>query len=204
MNKYSINAVALAIGFAFSAGVMAQAISKDDYKAGKTRIGTEYKAAKAACSSLSGNPGDICVLEAKGKEKIARADLEASYKPSRKTQYNARVAKAEAEAAVAKERCDDLAGNAKDVCVKEAKAIETGAKADAKSQMKVSDANATFNEKTTDARGKAVEKGVAARKDASEDKTDAQYGVAKEKCDTFAGAAKDNCVIQAKARFGKS
>jgi hypothetical protein len=34
------------------------------------------------------------------------------------------VTQAKADYLVAKERCDDLAGNAKDVCVKEAKAAE--------------------------------------------------------------------------------
>jgi hypothetical protein len=35
---------------------------------------------------------------------------------------------------VAKEKCDDKAGNEKDVCVKEAKAALVRAKADAKAQ----------------------------------------------------------------------
>jgi hypothetical protein len=33
---------------------------------------------------------------------------------------------------VAKEKCDDLSGNAKDVCVKDAKAAQAKAKAEAK------------------------------------------------------------------------
>ena len=195
--------IVLAFGFAFSAGSMAEGISKDDYKAGKDSIAAEHKSSKARCASLSGNPNDICVAEAKGKEKVAMAELEASYKPTRKTRYQARVAKAEADYAVAKERCDDLAGNAKDVCVKEAKAAETAAKADANAQMKTSDANATANEKSADARSKANNQAADARKDAAADKLDAEYGVAKEKCDTYAGGAKDHCLDQAKARFGK-
>ena len=193
MKKFNVNVIALALGFAFSAGALAEGISKDDYKAGKDSIAAAYNSAKADCASLSGNPNDICVAEAKGKEKIARAELEARYKPSRTTHYQVRVAKAEADYAVAKERCDDLAGNAKDVCVKEAKAAEATAKADAKAQMKTADANATANKKTADA-----------RKDATADKLDAEYAVAKEKCDTYAGGAKDHCLVQAKAQFGKS
>ena len=42
------------------------------------------------------------------------------------------IAKAEADYRVAKEKCDDSAGNAKDVCLKEAKAAEAAAKAEAK------------------------------------------------------------------------
>jgi hypothetical protein len=46
------------------------------------------------------------------------------------------MAKAEADYDVAKEKCDDQSGNAKDVCKKDAKAAFTSAKADAKSTRK--------------------------------------------------------------------
>ena len=193
MKNFNLNVIALAVSLAFSASAFAEGISKDEYKAGKDRIAAEYKLAKASCASLAGNPNDICVAEAKGAEKVAKADLEASYKPSHKTHYKASVAKAEADYAVSKEKCDDLAGNAKDVCVKEAKAAETSAEADAKAQLKSSDAKTTAREKSVDA-----------RKNANEDKIDAQYAVAKEKCDDLAGNAKDACVNEAKVRFGKS
>jgi len=204
VTKLNIKVIALTVSFAFSTGAMAQAMSKNDYLAGKDRIAAEYKSAKAACVSFSGNPNDICMAEANGREKIARANLDAGYKPTRKSHYQARVAKAEADYAVARERCDDMAGNAKDVCVKEAQAAETTAKADAKAQMKTSDANDTANEKSAEARSEANVKANDARKDAAADTLDAQYGVAKEKCDTYAGGAKDHCLDQAKARFGKS
>lgn len=192
MNTLHSNAIALAITLAFSAGAMAEGMTKDAYKAGKEKISAEYKTAKAACSSLSGNQSDICVAEAKGKEKVARAELDASYKPTAKSHYEARVAKAEADYGVAKEKCDDMAGNSKDVCLKEAKAAETAAKAEAKAQMKAADANMTASEKKSDA-----------RKDAAEDKSDAQYAVAKEKCDSYSGAAKESCLSKAKEQFKK-
>ena len=129
MNKLNIKAIALAVSLGFSAGAMAQTMSKTDYTASQNKISSDYKAAKAACASLSANAKDICVAEAKGGQKVANAELEASYKPTTKTRYQARVAKAEADYGVANEKCDDLAGNAKDVCVKEAKAAQTTAKA---------------------------------------------------------------------------
>jgi hypothetical protein len=193
MNKFNTGAMALALGFAFSTTVVAQAMSRHDYQAGKDRIATEYKSDKAGCLALSGNASDVCNLQARGKEKVAIATLEAAYKPTVQNHYEVRVAKAEADYAVARERCDDLSGNPKDVCVKEAQAAETAAKADAKVQMKTAEAAATAGEKSSDA-----------RRDASSDKRDADYAVAKEKCDTFAGSAKDSCIDQAKVRFGKS
>jgi hypothetical protein len=83
---------------------------------------------------------------------------------------------------VAKEKCDDLAGNAKDVCVKEAKAVEVKALADAKLGKQVAEANVS----------------------AADDKRDADYKVAAEKCDALAGDAKAACLSAAKAKFGKS
>jgi len=193
MNTLNIKTIAIALTLAFSAGAMAQGMSKADYQAGKDRISADYKSARGACTSFSGNAKDICVADAEGKKNVAKAELEVSYKPSAKTKYDARVARAEADYAVAKEKCDDLAGNPKDVCVKEAKAAQVAAKADAKAWMKTAEANST-----------ASEKGADARKDARADKADADYAVAKEKCDSLAGGAKDQCLNDAKARFGKS
>jgi hypothetical protein len=203
MNKLNSKLIALAAGLAFSAGAMAQSLSKDDYKASKDKITAEYKTAKTGCASLSANAKDICIAEAKGQEKVARADLEAGYKPTVKNRYKARVAKAEADYAVAKQRCDDKAGNVKDVCVKEAKAAAISAKADAKAQMKTSEANNAADKTSDKARSDANSKSAEARKDANADKMDAEYKVATEKCDTFSGSAKDTCLNQAKARFGK-
>ena len=204
MNTFNIKALVITVSLAFSAGVMAQNITRTEYKAGQDRISKDYKQAKAGCDGLSGNTEDICNVEAKGNEKVALAELETQYKPSVKNHYNLRVARAEADYAVANERCDDSAGNVKDVCVEEAKAAETAAKADAKAQMKTSDANAAASKKSVAARREANEESSAARSDASADKLEAEYTVAKEKCDAFAGGAKDTCLDRAKMNFGKS
>lgn len=132
MNRIHMTTIAAAIALAFSTGAMAQNLSKDDYKAGKDKIAAEYKSAKAGCGSLKANAKDVCMAEAKGKEKVAKAELEASYKPGDKTRQAVGMAKAEADYAVAKEKCDDKAGNDKKSCVKEAKTAEASAKAAAK------------------------------------------------------------------------
>jgi len=156
MNKFNINVIALAVSFVFSANAMAHNMSKSDYKASKDSIATAFKWDKESCVSLSGNLNDVCVAEANGKERVARAELEDSYKPTRKTHYQARVAKAESDYAVAKERCDDyMDSNEKDDCMKEAKAAETAAKADANALMNVSDASVLPSEKSTEARSGA-------------------------------------------------
>ena len=153
-----------------------------DYIGSKTRISADYKADKATCTALSANAKDICVEEAKAKEKVARAELEYGYTGKPNDRHKVLVAKAESAYAVAKEKCDDKAGNDKDVCVKVAKAIEVKALADAKMAKAIGEA----------------------RKDAADDKRDADYKVAAEKCDAMAGDAKAGCIAAAKAKFGKN
>jgi hypothetical protein len=193
MFRLNVSVVATAIALAFSTAALAQGMSKDDYKAATQRISADGKVARTNCDSLSANAKDICVAEAKGAEAIAKAELEARNKPSVKARYDVRVAKAQADYSIAREKCDDMAGNAKDVCVKEAKAAEVAAKADATAERKSADANKMSRETSSDA-----------RKEAASEKRDADYAVAVEKCDTYAGGAKDYCVQQAKVRFGKS
>lgn len=113
---------------------------------------------------------------------MALAELTYSYSGKVDDRNKVLVAKAESAYAVAKERCDDQAGNAKDVCRKEAKAVEVKALADAKLGKEIGEA----------------------RKDAASDKRDADYKVAVEKCDALAGDAKASCVATAKASYGKT
>jgi osmotically-inducible protein OsmY len=140
MNKIKINAIAIAIGLAFSAGATAQNMSKAEYKSGKDGIAAEYKSAEAACASVAGNAKEVCEAKAKGKERVARAELKARYSPSNQNHYAVSVAKAKAAYSVAEEQCDAKSGNDKQVCEKEAKAAEAGAIAHAKAQLKSAEA----------------------------------------------------------------
>ena len=93
------------------------------------RIEAEYKADKAKCDAMSGNAKDVCVKEAKGKEKVAKAELDAKKNPSERNTRKVEEAKADAKYEVAKERCDDMKGKEKSACEKEAKAEHERAKA---------------------------------------------------------------------------
>ena len=204
MTSLKINAVALAVGLAFSTVAMADTMTKAQHNDKEKAIEADYKAAKTSCNSLAGNTKDICLAEAKGKANVAKADLAAQFQPSAKHKNAARVARAEADYAVASERCDDKAGNEKDVCVKEAKAAKVRAIADAKVGLETSKANAKANEESAEAGAKAAAAKAEVRKDAAVEKRDADYAVAKEKCDVLAGPAKDACLNEAKVRFGKN
>jgi len=183
---------AAGIAFAGASHAADKTMSRDAYKADKDKITAEYKSEKDHCSSMSGNAKDICQAEAKGKEKVAKAELEANYKNTDRARYDARVAQADADYDVAKEKCDDMSGNQKDVCMKEAKAMRTKEKANAKiAKVDSSTVHDTANKR------------AEARTDARKDTREAEYKVAAEKCDALSGAAKDQCVKDAKAHYGK-
>ncbi len=203
MNPLNLSAIALALGLILCNSAMAESISKPQYKSQKNTIDAQYKTDKRACASLADNANDICIAAAKGKKSTAQAELEASYQPSPQHSYEAQTAKAEADYAVAIEKCDDKAGNDKDVCVKEAKADKVHQIADAKSKMKSTEANAEANDTSSAAQATAAEKKAEAHSDAQIDKRNADYLVAKEKCEVLANNAKDLCLSEAKNRFGK-
>ncbi len=188
----------------FSAAATAGTMSKSEYKSAKEDIQAEYKSSKAGCHSFSGNAKDICQVEAKGKENVAMAELAEKNRPGPKAHFDVRMAIADAGYAAAKEKCDDLAGNAQDVCVKEAKAAHTSAKADAETQRTTAAANKTASDKSAKARGEENKEIFDARQDAAADKRNADYKVAVEKCDALAGTTKEVCMGDAKARYGKS
>ena len=180
MNMKSIN-VLLAAALCATGIVAYAATTKDEHSAAVKNAEMSYKTAKAACDSLNGNAKDVCVAEAKVEKTYAIAKADGDFKNTPKAIYDGRKDVASAEYDLAKTKCDAKAGNDKNVCIKEAKAVEVRAQADAKAGNKISDARA----------------------DASDAKNTANYKVAIEKCDAFSGDTKDACVKNAKARFNK-
>jgi hypothetical protein len=189
--KAKLMALALAAAFGYSSSGLA-ALSKEELKAEENRISAEHKTAKDQCDSLKANAKDICVAEANGANKIAKAQLEARDKGTLKAQANARLARVEADYAVAKERCDDLAGNVKDVCVMDAKAALARGKTDAKVEREAKEADRDANKRV-----------AQVQEAASRETARAEYKAARERCDRYAGDAQDRCVSDAKVAFGR-
>jgi len=97
-----------------------------------------------------------------------------------KAGYESAKAAAKAAYDVAAKRCDESTGNAKDVCIAEAKAVRTRAEAEA------------------EVRSQGTPK---ARENAAEEIAEAEYKVAREECNARSGNDKDVCVKVAKARL---
>jgi hypothetical protein len=177
-NRFTKHALALGALLA-AAGALAAPLNRTDYLAGKDRISADYKVDKAACQQTTGNAKDICVLQAKGKEAVARAELELGYTGKPGDAAKVPVVRADTDFKIAKERCDDLAGNPKATCLTEAKAVHEKALADAKLSKTVGQA----------------------RQESATDKRQADFAVARQKCDSLTGDAQSACIVSAKARF---
>lgn len=173
--------LACAALMAVSGSAFAENFSKATYNAAKDDLKNVYKQEHAACDKLSGNAKDICVEEAKGHEKVAMAQLEYNYTGKTEDGLKVEEARYEARYEVAKEKCDDFAGDKKDICVREAKTARDKAKADLKQ----------------------AKKNTEAAEDAEQAKMKADYKLASAKCDTLSGDAKDVCVASAKARYNQ-
>ncbi|MES2128749.1 MAG: hypothetical protein V4463_15885 [Pseudomonadota bacterium] len=159
----------------------ASAEQKAGLKAATTAAEADFLVARRKCEVLSGNPGAVCVAEARLVQTHAETEAKLRFDDSLGTRTAARKAVAESEFDLAKMRCKSETGNDKDVCMKQANANKVIALADAKADSKV----------------------LTARDDAEHDKAKARYKVALEHCDAFKGKTHDDCVVDAKARFGQ-
>jgi hypothetical protein len=179
---------ALALGaMAAGAANVPGAMTKPAYKAAGQRIDAQYKAEKAACKRVRGNSRDLCMLQAKAHQEIAQAQLEAQYKPSPEADRKAMDAKADADYALAKAKCDGLKDKAKDTCELQAKVRRDAARRLAVVQ-KVQKLNAL---KDKDSRAPRVE-------------TPAQHYAAQKAYCEIQGAERDSCLSELKRRYGKA
>jgi hypothetical protein len=126
----------LAIASSCLVATQAGAMSQDEYKVAKERIDAAYKVDKAKCDPMKDNAKDVCEKEAKGKQNVAKAELEQQFKPSDGNSRKVAEEKVKANYEVAKEKCDDQKGDAKSACEKEAKAEEAKGKADVRAMAK--------------------------------------------------------------------
>ena len=127
----------LALASTCFVATQASAMTGDEHKVAKEKIEADYKVAKAQCDTMKDNAKDVCQKEAKGKENVAKAELEQQYKPSDSHARKVEEEKVKANYDVAKEKCDDQKGDAKSACEKQAKADEAKGKADIKAMKKM-------------------------------------------------------------------
>lgn len=81
-------------------------LRESDYRDQHARIDAIHREAMAYCAVLSGNTRDVCVAEADGKQRVARAELEAAHRPSAARTHAASVATLESQFTADMKRCD--------------------------------------------------------------------------------------------------
>lgn len=140
----------------------ATGISKDAYKTEKDRIEADAKSAKAACKSMKDNAKDICEAEAKGKEKLAKKELDLKKNPNDKNRADVEKMKVEVAYELAKEKCEDQKGAEMATCKKNAKADKDKAMAALKGNRNVA-ANTGASGSTTGTTGTASGTGSTSR-----------------------------------------
>ena len=181
-----------------AAGVLAGpvwALSSQALKAEQQRIAAETQAARASCQKLDGNAKTICLARAQGDERVGKAELRARHQPTAKHLYQAHLARAEADYAVARQRCAALADAPRKVCRQDAQAAYVTARENAKVARAVAAPGQTRLEKA--AHVAEVRQAAAARKN------DANHQAAVRRCEVLAGDAKTACVSEAQRQFGK-
>jgi hypothetical protein len=135
MTVMKMTLAAAALSFAYAGPLFAaDNMSKDQNKAEKQRIEQEAKAAKEKCKDMKGNAKDICMAEANGNEKVAKAELALKQNDTPKNRYDVAAAKADMEHNIAREKCDEMKGKEKETCQKDAKNARDTAKKQAKSE----------------------------------------------------------------------
>ena len=119
---------AIVIGMTLSATAPADETSRANKRAADLKYdqtvrqaNADYKAARAKCNHLGGNDKDVCVKEAKAAKTTSLSNAKAA-KKNAGTNAEARADSREARYEVAKEKCESMSGEAKNVCKKEAEA----------------------------------------------------------------------------------
>lgn len=126
------------VGMLLSIGVNADdslPTQTQDTKISEAQIKERYRSDRVVCKTMSGHTKEICIAEAKGREKISKAELVDRKANSEKSRYDVLMTKALVNFEIAEERCDALGGNAKNTCLNHAQAAIIAAKANAEIQI---------------------------------------------------------------------
>lgn len=168
----------------------AQSVDNAAYKAAHDNAETTYKAAKKQCNTMKDNAEDICEEEAKVARAQAERDAVAQHKNTGTELQKADRKLVDAKYDLAKEKCDDLSGNAKDSCQAQARSMKADMTAQTGTETRtgvlVDNTRGTVAANAADARDR-----TAAAADRMGDRTAAAAANAKEKTSEMAQSARE-------------
>lgn len=190
MNIQRLTSLVLLAG-SLLAGSAGAAMTREQFRAEMDRAQGSYRAAWNGCKPLKGNAKDVCQAEARGAYAVAKAELEVQRKATPRNNDKVKTKRAETALRVESEKCDDMRGNAREVCRKEAKASFVGARSDVRVDRAAVDQGMNSRALSSE------------RKEAQADTSQARYTTAKERCDVLSGADKSACLKDARKKYGK-
>ena len=100
-----------------------------EYGAARQRIGATSKAALEQCEALAGPGKTVCIKEARGREKIALAELDQQRNPSDANARRLAETRVAVNYEIAIEKCNDRQGGDKVDCLSRASADASKARA---------------------------------------------------------------------------
>lgn len=183
MNRFTTTLLAAACALTAAAGAAQGAnFSQHEYDALKEDIKAGFKAERRACGQQSGNARKVCLERARGGERVALAQLQLNYTGLAGDEAALHRAEYRAQYGIEKQRCAELAGSQKEICLQTARTEYDKARADARMARRISQAVAD----DTRARLKA------------------DYELAREKCEALSGRdAREACIASAKASYNE-
>ena len=121
-----------ALGIGASVDSPRTLMSRADYDQARRMIEAEARTAIAQCRPLEGRDKDVCKAQARGEERVGKAELDARYRGTVAAESDARLARAKAQYEVARAGCADRSGEERGACLKAARAEKARALADAR------------------------------------------------------------------------
>ena len=91
-------------------------MSKNKFETLGDNIDKEFKVATARCNPLNNDKSAICNAKAEGARDIARAELQATFKPTIQNRYDANMTSAGANYTIATKQCNSLQDSEIDAC----------------------------------------------------------------------------------------
>lgn len=114
---------AIATLCAAAASPAAWALSSVEHQEAMRRADAEFRTADAHCGTLPASQKSMCRAEAEATRKRAKAEADAAYRTA-DAKRDARMEAAGADRVLAKAQCEALSGEAKDECLRKARAQE--------------------------------------------------------------------------------
>ena len=121
-----------ALGIGASIDAPRSLMAREDYDQARRAIEAQASAALVQCGPHEGRDKDICKAQARGQERVSKAELDARYRGTVAAEANARLARAKAQYDLARAKCAHRLGEEKFVCLKAARADKARALAEAR------------------------------------------------------------------------